>query len=168
MIIIRPSIISASLAEPFPGWTDSLGLIGGFYAIAGHGILRDLPLNPKLIGDQIPVDYVSNQILAAIPIMVKEFRETGTAFLVTHACSSSSNGLTWGDTIDILTNYWKRDPFDKAIAAPILRAHTTDASYKWAFRYKSELPTNVLYALTRVIGTKKIKADVAELKNYVG
>jgi alcohol-forming fatty acyl-CoA reductase len=51
MIIIRPSIISASLAEPFPGWTDSLGLIGGFYAIAGHGILRDLPLNPKLIGD---------------------------------------------------------------------------------------------------------------------
>ena len=51
MIIIRPSIIAASLAEPFPGWTDSLGLMGGFYAIAGHGILRDLPLNPKLIGD---------------------------------------------------------------------------------------------------------------------
>jgi len=51
MIIIRPSIISASFAEPVPGWTDSIGLIGGFYAIAGHGILRDLPLNPKLIGD---------------------------------------------------------------------------------------------------------------------
>lgn len=51
LIIIRPSIIAASFEEPVPGWTDSLGLIGGFYAIAGHGILRDLPLNPKLIGD---------------------------------------------------------------------------------------------------------------------
>mmetsp|Transcript_1240 Transcript_1240/g.1445 ORF Transcript_1240/g.1445 Transcript_1240/m.1445 type:complete len:94 (+) Transcript_1240:676-957(+) len=66
LLILRPSIIAASYAEPFPGWTDSLGLLGGFYAIAGHGILRDLPLNPKLIGDQIPVDFVVNQCLASL------------------------------------------------------------------------------------------------------
>ena len=60
LVILRPSIMSASLAEPVPGWTDSLGFLGRFYTIAGHGILRDLPLNPKLIGDQIPADYVCN------------------------------------------------------------------------------------------------------------
>jgi hypothetical protein len=60
LIIMRPSIIAASFAEPVPGWTDSIGLLGGFYTICGHGILRDLPLNPKLIGDLIPVDFVSN------------------------------------------------------------------------------------------------------------
>ena len=99
MIIIRPSIISASLNEPFPGWTDSLGLIGGFYAIAGHGIMRDLPINPKLIGDQIPVDIVCNQILASIPVVLKESREGKDNFLIMHCCSSSSNPVTWGDTI---------------------------------------------------------------------
>lgn len=59
-VMIRPSMIVASFEEPVPGWTDSLGVIGGFYAIAGHGILRDLPMNPKLLMDQIPVDLVSN------------------------------------------------------------------------------------------------------------
>ena len=53
-------MIGASFEEPVPGWADSLGVIGGFYAITGHGILRDLPMNPKLINDQIPVDFVSN------------------------------------------------------------------------------------------------------------
>lgn len=65
MVIIRPSIIAAAHNEPFPGWTDSLGLLSGIYATGGHGILRDLPINRQLIGDQIPVDYVSNQLLAA-------------------------------------------------------------------------------------------------------
>jgi hypothetical protein len=30
---MRPSIISAALEEPVPGWTDSIGLIGGLYLI---------------------------------------------------------------------------------------------------------------------------------------
>ena len=71
LVIIRPSIIAASFEEPFPGWTDSLGPLGSLYSIGGHGVLQDLPLNPKLIGDQIPVDFVSNQLLTAIPISVQ-------------------------------------------------------------------------------------------------
>jgi fatty acyl-CoA reductase len=66
-------MIAASFEEPVPGWTDSLGVLGGFYAITGHGILRDLPMNPKLINDQIPVDFVCNQLLAAIPFSMKQF-----------------------------------------------------------------------------------------------
>ena len=50
--------------------------MSGLYAIAGHGILRDLPLNPQLIGDQIPVDFVSNQLLAALAYQVQQFRES--------------------------------------------------------------------------------------------
>jgi hypothetical protein len=50
-MIIRPSIISASLAEPVPGWTDSIGLIGGIYMVAGLGVLRELPCDGNSIGD---------------------------------------------------------------------------------------------------------------------
>ena len=60
LVLVRPSIIAASNEEPVPGWVDSLGMLGMFYYASGHGILRDLPLNPKLIGDQIPVDFLSN------------------------------------------------------------------------------------------------------------
>lgn len=51
LMIIRPSIISASLSEPVPGWTDSIGLIGGIYMVAGLGILRELPCDANSIGD---------------------------------------------------------------------------------------------------------------------
>lgn len=51
LAIIRPSIMAASFAEPVPGWTDSTNFLGGFYTMAGSGILTDLPLNPKLLGD---------------------------------------------------------------------------------------------------------------------
>jgi alcohol-forming fatty acyl-CoA reductase len=102
LTIIRPSIVAAAFKEPFPGWTDSLGLLGRFYAVAGLGVMRDFPVNPKLISDQIPVDYVSNQLLAAIPIFTWESKKTGKQFFLTHACSSSSNGVTWGETVSAL------------------------------------------------------------------
>ena len=70
LLIIRPSIIGASLEEPFPGWTDSIGLAGGIYMIAGLGILRDIPGDENNIGDQVPVDIVSNQILASMPSLI--------------------------------------------------------------------------------------------------
>lgn len=60
LLIVRPSIIGASLEEPVPGWTDSVTLAGGIYLIAGLGILRELPGDKNRIGDQIPVDIVSN------------------------------------------------------------------------------------------------------------
>ena len=66
--IVRPSIIGASLEEPFPGWTDSITLAGGIYLVAGLGILRELPGDQNMIGDQVPVDIVANQILLTIPL----------------------------------------------------------------------------------------------------
>ena len=108
LVVIRPTIIAAAHNEPFPGWTDSLGLMSGMYAIAGHGILRDLPINPQLIGDQVPVDFVSNQLLAAQAYHVLQFRESGgkSNLLITHCSSSASNGVTWGDVIKIMIDYF--------------------------------------------------------------
>lgn len=64
LLILRPSVIGASLDEPFPGWTDSIGLAGGLYLLGGLGILKELPGDPKNIADVVPVDIVTNQLLA--------------------------------------------------------------------------------------------------------
>ena len=60
ILILRPSIIGASLNEPVPGWTDSIGLAGGIFLIAGLGLLRELPGDKYNTGDLIPVDLVVN------------------------------------------------------------------------------------------------------------
>lgn len=60
MLILRPSILAASFEEPVPGWTDSITNLSGIVLTVGIGILKDLVLNPNLIADIIPVDYVVN------------------------------------------------------------------------------------------------------------
>jgi len=51
LFILRPSIIAAALDEPVPGWTDSIGLMGGIYLLFGLGIMKDLPADENSIGD---------------------------------------------------------------------------------------------------------------------
>ena len=86
---------------------------------------------------------------------------------MTHCSSSAVNGVTWGDTISAIVSYWERDPYEKAIRQPQLNAHLNNRSYKMAFKLKSEIPTNALYYVTKVFGSKKMKKDVLELKQYV-
>ena len=66
MMIIRPSIISASHSEPMPGWTDTEGLLSGVTLALGMGVLKDMPGNPENFIDIIPVDFVSRQLLVGI------------------------------------------------------------------------------------------------------
>lgn len=67
MLIVRPSIVSASASEPFPGWTDTVGLLSGMTLAVGLGVMKDMPGNPDSFLDIIPVDYVARQLLVAIP-----------------------------------------------------------------------------------------------------
>jgi hypothetical protein len=135
--------------------------MSGLYAIAGHGILRDLPINPQLIGDQIPVDFVCNQLLAAQVFQVEQFKETDGKqnLLITHSSSSASNGVTWGEVIKVMDNQFAHDSYDNAVMAPKLTAHTNSQSYKLAYTVKSVVPAKALFYLSKVIGTKKMKKD---------
>ena len=38
--IVRPSIVAASLKEPFPGWTDTISALGGPIYFGGLGLLK--------------------------------------------------------------------------------------------------------------------------------
>ena len=70
--------------------------------------------------------------------------------------------------MDALMQYWKEEPYDNAIRTPYIRAHNSQQKYKMAFKFYSEYPTKTLYIATRLLGTKKIKKDVKELRFYVG
>lgn len=118
MLIIRPSIIGASLNEPIPGWTDSIGLAGGIFLIAGLGLLRELPGDKYNIGDLIPVDIVVNQLIVSIPVCVEQFLHIQNPLMIVHASSSSVNPVRWSEVMEYLMAYWKRSPYETRVFNP--------------------------------------------------
>jgi fatty acyl-CoA reductase len=65
LVIIRPSIVCASIDDPLPGWIDNYNGVIGVIVAVGKGILRTL-LIPGVKNDLVPVDLVSNCILVSI------------------------------------------------------------------------------------------------------
>lgn len=63
--IIRPSIVTGSVAEPFPGWVDNINGITGIIMEIGRGTISSIMCNDKLILDIIPVDIACNMIITA-------------------------------------------------------------------------------------------------------
>ena len=64
LLILRPAIIICALNEPYPGWIDSLAAAGGLSILAGIGVIRFFLTTSTTRADFIPVDLVSNAIIA--------------------------------------------------------------------------------------------------------
>ena len=65
MVIIRPSIIGWAAFEPCEGWVDAISAATAVYLAGCLGMVKELNAIVDYIGDQIPVDYCSNLIIAA-------------------------------------------------------------------------------------------------------
>ena len=63
LTIVRPSIISASLRYPFPGWIDSTAGFASFVMLIGIGHLRAVAARTDARVDLIPVDEVVKTVL---------------------------------------------------------------------------------------------------------
>ena len=61
--IVRPSIISACLKHPFPGWIDSGAAFAGFVAMLGTGKLRAVSARPNILLNVVPCDVVAKEII---------------------------------------------------------------------------------------------------------
>lgn len=63
--IVRPSIVTAAIAEPFPGWVDNVNGITGIMMEIGRGTISSIMCDKSLIMDLIPVDIVCNMMITA-------------------------------------------------------------------------------------------------------
>ena len=64
MAIVRPTIVTAALKEPIPGWVDNLNGPTGLIAGAGKGLLRTLWCHPEMVADVVPVEFPINLMIA--------------------------------------------------------------------------------------------------------
>jgi fatty acyl-CoA reductase len=65
LTIVRPSIISAAWAVPKPGWIDSNAAFAGCLLYTGLGLIKAWEANPNVRLDVVPVDVVSERVVAA-------------------------------------------------------------------------------------------------------
>lgn len=70
--ILRPSIIGASYIEPIEGWTDTFSAAGGITLAGGVGIVNYVHGNGNNIADLVPVDFVSNIIIAVTALQANK------------------------------------------------------------------------------------------------
>ncbi|MFN2383524.1 MAG: AMP-binding protein [Gemmatimonadota bacterium] len=109
-VIARPAIIESSLAEPSPGWLDGLRMADPLIAAIGKGRLRELPLDPAVTLDLVPVDMVVNTMLASIPAIA----ESG-GVQVYQIATGSRNPVTLGRLHELIVAYFIANPMlDKA------------------------------------------------------
>nr|CAH0106207.1 unnamed protein product [Daphnia galeata] len=65
LVIVRPSIVTASMTEPLPGWIDNLNGPSGMIVGIAKGLVRTVRLDSRLVADLILVDIAINLMIAA-------------------------------------------------------------------------------------------------------
>jgi hypothetical protein len=111
MCIVRPAIINTSYSEPFPGWLDSIAAAAAMFLFVGLGIIKEVKGNPNFIGDTIPVDVVTANIIVATAFNLKK-----NGLPIYHVGSSDRNPITWKKARDIVTEFWNSNPSSSQVA----------------------------------------------------
>jgi len=149
--IVRPSIIAGSYREPSPGWIDNYNGPTGLITAAGKGVLRTMMYSSDAIADLVPVDYVSNAILAAIWYStVTRPSET----LVYNCTSGNVNPLYWKYLGLQGQSTLKKYPFDEIFRRPNFQFESNELAYYY-WRYVSHrIPAVIADTLAILIGSK--------------
>mmetsp|Transcript_7225 Transcript_7225/g.30754 ORF Transcript_7225/g.30754 Transcript_7225/m.30754 type:complete len:1117 (+) Transcript_7225:69-3419(+) len=144
LVIFRPSIIGAAYKEPTPGWLDTVSAASALYVTAGMGIMKFmLARRPDRIGDQVPVDIVSNALIAATADIAMQNRLN-----VIHVGTSKNKPLTWEYVKKTIVPYLLRRPPKRTFSKPSFMFVTSDAVYNslYFFQYRVPIAAYNLYA----------------------
>lgn len=129
LVILRPSIIGASIKDPVPGWIDSLAASAAIFFFTGIGLVKDLYGDENMIGDQVPVDMVADSILVAAA-----FEANKPKLEVYNICSSARNPMTWKVSKECVLKYWNTNPTRTRISSARVKFHKNYHLYQLSNR----------------------------------
>ncbi|CAN4107247.1 unnamed protein product [Withania somnifera] len=117
LVINRPTIITSTFKEPFPGWVEGIRTIDSLAVGYGKGRITCFPGNPKTILDVIPADMVVNSMIVA---MMAHANQRGSESIY-QIGSSVSNPLDIINLRDYGFNYFTKHPWiNKVDGKPII------------------------------------------------
>lgn len=110
--VVRPSIIESALREPAPGWVRGFRMADPIILAYGRGALPEFPGIPDAVVDVVPVDLVTNAILAAAAADPPE--------RVIHVSTGSRNPMLYRDLVGHVHDYFHEHPFTDEDGQPVL------------------------------------------------
>jgi len=128
VIIVRPTIIESSLAQPEPGWLEGYRTSTPILVGYGKGEIPDFPSHRDSIIDFVPVDFVANALLASLTTAARSNQPR-----VFQIATSSENPLRFGELIEYCREHFQHLPLQTG-SHPII-------PQPWKHRSREEFDT---------------------------
>ncbi|XP_070391766.1 fatty acyl-CoA reductase 1-like isoform X1 [Dermacentor albipictus] len=126
VVIVRPSIVTASLTEPLPGWVDNYNGCTGVVVALGLGLLPLFIAEKKHLVDIVPVDIVANTLIC---VAWHTFITRPTYMKVYHCTSGTLQQHTWADVVEATQRAGLRYPLPDASFFPTMFATNSQLRY---------------------------------------
>lgn len=151
LAIVRPSIVTAALKEPVPGWVDNYNGATGTIAAVGKGFFRVMKINADLVADIIPVDYPINLMIAvAWHLATRRPREVPV-----YSCTTGHrNPLTWGGLKRWTLQSWMKYPATDMMWYPSALYTINDFWYKTTETFFHTIPAYLFDFFYSVTGKR--------------
>lgn len=155
LTILRPSIVGSSWRDPNIGWIDTVSAASAVYLLGGIGVIKFLEGDVNIVFDQVPVDFVADEMIVGAAAFANKRR-----FTIVHTTSSQRNPLRGGDGFNIVMSYWRAHPPAKRVGPCSVYPIKDPRIYKVAELMQS-LPTTAYYKVAHTLGnnTMRKKAD---------
>lgn len=105
LVIIRPTVVTSTYKEPFPGWIEGARHIDILALIYGKGKVSCFLGDPALILDLIPGDMVVNAMIAGMATHANDPSE-----FIYHVGSSFKNPINPMVFVDYGYEYFRKNP----------------------------------------------------------
>ncbi|KAF5205360.1 Fatty acyl-coa reductase [Thalictrum thalictroides] len=114
LVIIRPTVVTSTYKEPFPGWIEGARHIDILTIGYGKGKLTCFLGDPTLILDLIPGDMVVNAMIVAMVTHLNQSSEH-----IYHVGSSMKNPVNPYVFVDYVYDYFLKNPLISKDGKPI-------------------------------------------------
>ncbi|XP_075988839.1 putative fatty acyl-CoA reductase CG5065 [Anticarsia gemmatalis] len=161
--IARPSIVTAALKEPMPGWVDNLNGPTGLLVGAGKGVIRTMHCNENYQADVIPVDIVVN---ACIVLAYLTAVEKPKEIQICNIAQSGVNPITWGEALDMGRVHVQEFPFSICLWHPGGSAKSNWLHHQLALFFTHVLPAYFVDLLLFLMGKKTFMIKMQKRINY--
>jgi fatty acyl-CoA reductase len=163
IVIVRPSIIACALHEPSPGWIDNLNGATGILAAHYKGILRSIGFHEDLVIDAVPVDTVSNTMIAA---GWQRANINDNSVPVIHVTSGQMNPLLLGRYRKCVNESCKKFPLMKQFRSPQITSTKNPMVFEINHFLLHLIPAHFADFVTKLFGGKPILVRVVKRLKY--
>ncbi|XP_061345409.1 fatty acyl-CoA reductase 3-like [Gastrolobium bilobum] len=129
VVIVRPTIVTSTYREPFPGWVEGVRTIDSLILAYGKGKLTCFLADLEAVFDVIPADMVVNAMLVT---MVAHANQPSD--IIYHVGSSVRNPVRYLNLHDYCFRYFTAKPWINKDGKPVKVCKVTMLSNMASFR----------------------------------